>query len=547
MTKKTKLDRSIIDELIVDRVGRRAQFMRPWNDPQSPMSYITGVTIEQGTKDLSREVVIYWVDGGLPEYFSLPGLNPAPIVFSARYIEIGATLLGLFNSEVSDIIATDILPPATERHALQVVAELVLRGGDASTAAYLFARSLTIPAMSMWPSTIRRIEEELINETYMTIWFYALLHEIGHVYVEERGDERALSADELRERVRTILKQEDYSPATIDEIASHFNIRFGNPLHLDELEVEIAADKFAFDKLMRSSQHRPTSYGAALLALSVIDMFNVFIILNICAVGARHITDPTTNLYYEQWLIIGFHVRLNCLADYMATLLASLPSEDPAYSQPISFWENFLAEGSRRHKDRLDAIEHGLNRAMTHVYHAEDREVGLGELIRSIFSEENAANEPLSGVELTRFMDLADSLEISHPDLELLRKLLPAQQASVQTIQRAFYSLWIRDTAGLKHLYYLQGKRGYLVFIFCERTSLYDDFRSRVRKSIPPNNTLEEVIIQSAWEFDVTTICTRAIPPERRAAARILIEGSPLFDRLINETLNDFRRTSIPG
>jgi hypothetical protein len=268
-------------------------------------------------------------------------------------------------------------------------------------------------------------------------------------------------------------------------------------------------------------------------------MFNVFTIINICAVAARHITDPTVDAQYEKWLTTGFHVRASYLASYMATRLASLPSEDPAYSQTISFWENFLSVGSRQYHDRLDAISHGLGQAMRYVYHAEHRENGLGERIRSIFLEDRTV-VLISQLELKRFMDLVDSLEISHPDLELLRKLLPARKSSIKSAQRTFYSLWIRDSNGLKRLYSIQGKHGYLVFIFCTSTSLYDDFTDQIRRSIPSGSVLEEVMIRSVWEFDIITICTRAIPPSQRAATRILIEGSPLFERLINEAIKGF-------
>jgi hypothetical protein len=545
MSQTSKLDRSIIDELVADRVGRRARHMRAWDDPESPLGYIARVTLEQAAKGLSREMVIYWIEGGLPEYFSLPGLNPAPIIFSARYIEICETLLRIWASEESDLIAEDILAPCTQRYALQIVAELALRGGDASTAAYLFARSLTDNAMLMAPSSIKHIEEELMNETFMALWFFVLLHEIGHVHTEERSGEKLLSLTDVREAVEFTMTTEGYSSEMIAEITGHLDARGGNPLHPDQLGPEVAADKFAFETLMRSSQHRPTADSTAILAISVFDLFNVFTILNMCAAAARHITDPTSNLRYDQWLIMGFHVRANFLLRHVATLLAALPSEQGwADSQSASFWESFLAAGSRRHESRLRAVQSGLDQALEQAYRAEIREIGVGERVRSILLDSNSTEGLLGQVELKRFMELADSLEISHPDLEFLRTLLPpTRRRSVHTTQLEFYSLWIRDSSGLKRLLTLEGGKGYLAFIFCMRTSLYYDFKNLIGDNLPSDCILDEVIIKSAWEFDVFTICARAVPISQRASTRIVVEGSNVFDRLIKEAFQNLRGT----
>ena len=208
-----KLGTSIVDGLISDQVGPRARWRHISSELLTPMN----VTIEEATKDLPREVIVYWVDGGLPENFSLPGLDPAPIVFNTRFIEIGATMSRMIRAEE---FAVELLPPLAERISLQVSAELVLKGGDAATASYLFARSLLVGGSTvLLPSTIDSLELEKKNESYMTVWFYALLHEMGHVYAESRdGDERVLSKAALRQRIDAALEEFRYPPDLVDKL-----------------------------------------------------------------------------------------------------------------------------------------------------------------------------------------------------------------------------------------------------------------------------------------------------------------------------------------
>ncbi len=522
-----KLDAAILDSLISDQVGPHASWHNVIGDFLTPMS----VTIEEVTRDLPKEVIVYWVNGGLPENFSLPGLDPAPIVFNTRFIEIGATMLRMIRAKE---FAIELLPAVAERISLQVSAELVLKGGDAATASYLFARSLVVGGGTViLPSTVDSLEYDKKNESYMTVWFYALLHEIGHVYVEIRdGDERVISEETLQQRTEEALEEFRYPPDLVDRLNRWLESRgIRHSLHPDQLEAETAADLFAVRSLWRATHAvmekdgQAAKFNPARLGLCIIEMFNVLAMLNNCALTTRGVTDSAVDMRDEPWINVANRIRAGILVQYMSMLLAGGPDDLEA----VSRWENVFVAWSQENKDRLDAMESGQARAMRQILWPAERDSDIGDRLCHLTD----IPDTLAKIELRRFIALADALAISHPDLELLRAI--SDQAPLRPMQRKYHILWIRRANGSSFPFGLASKYGYLVFVFTARTPLYQYFRDESATGLAADFSLHEVTLAEEWEWDVITICVRAVPPELRERARIVIEGSPLFDRLMKE------------
>ena len=271
---------------------------------------------------------------------------------------------------------------------------------------------------------------------------------------------------------------------------------------------------------------RAVEFNPARLGMCIIEMFNVLAMLNNCALTIRRVTDPAADMRDEPWVNVANRIRAEILVRIMSVLLAGETDDLEA----VSRWKDAFVAASQQDKDRLDSMESGQARAMRQILWPAERDRNIGAQLCHLA---DTPSNVLGLIELGRFIALADALAISHPDLELLRVV--SGQSSVQPIPREYYTLWLRHSDGLSYPFGLASKYGYLVFVFATRSTLYQYFRDESAIGLAPGISLEEVTIPAEWEWDIITICAQAIPSELRETARIVIDGSPLFDRLMNE------------
>src|SRR5215213_3958835 len=126
---------AILDRLVGNKAGPGTRVYAMTGTNPTPMSVVTACA----QSAIERALAVYWIDGGAPRNLSMPTLEPAPVLFSARFVELGATLFRLLTN---NMLAPDLVTSFSERTNLQVLAELLLQAGDPSTAGYLFTRSL---------------------------------------------------------------------------------------------------------------------------------------------------------------------------------------------------------------------------------------------------------------------------------------------------------------------------------------------------------------------------------------------------------------------
>ncbi|MFI9508469.1 hypothetical protein [Nocardia sp. NPDC052566] len=514
----TELDPSILDVLIRDHLPPDALFSRMSRDHRTPMV----VALETAERELAREVAIYWVEGGAPEMFSLPGLMPAPITFSTRFLTASAQLLSLrrLHSAASDI---ELL---AERFALQFIAELTLSHGDPVAASYLIARSLLIPSgIQLMPMTVLELENTPRNEIYMTVWFFGLLHEIGHVHAYEHGWSGAVPDDLIEESVADVLDMVA-DPALSRQINDRLkNSGIAHSLDTAVLREEIDADLFAVRTLILAttavvSEEGKRDFDYVDHACVILEMFAALTMLNRCVTAAMAAGAMEDRLRADPWAGNSYLVRAQVIATYLAGSIA----DSGAAAEEIYDTIRRRVEKSAVN----DACERGISRAMRQAMFPAERERGLMDRLIS------TPPDVVSGMQIQPFLDLAAALQVEDPDIEALREVCLGSEIPAD---RHFLALWVREPDGATAPFGLQTRHGFTIFLF-ETVPLFEAF---YEASLPlrPGFVLERAVVIGRTAFEAAVACAAAIPPEYAGQLRVVVEGTALFDRLLRSLADD--------
>ena len=419
---------ALLAEVVRAEVGRHTAFHVYDTRLGSPM----GLVLRHALADCGTDVVVVWVDGGLPRMTSLPDWRPPIVIFSSRQVEIAAAYRNLL---VSTPVNGRLLTELSERVTLRILAELTLHEGDPSLAAYFEARSLAgqdffIPTNN----TLMDLELATKDEAYASVWFFGLLHELGHVTVSGgAGPTAAVPRDEIRRKIDAGIAASPAfaGPPDAPWLTGRRDDDPHDPLALDHLAVEIACDRFAVDRLHASATElmargpRPLDY--LLFAREVVALLNVLSITEICARTARMASPhPPDRAHQEAALLtpVAIHVRTTFLLEHLARTFRSLvpPGEPPAQA-PLDRWTALLADQAAPDPERLEASERGLARAQRQAFFPWEREVGL---LHRLVNELS----PLARVDLRDFVKLADEAGVRHADIEQLRQIAARGAAS---------------------------------------------------------------------------------------------------------------------
>lgn len=517
------MDQARLDETVRASLSSGADVWRMGRDHVTPMS----ITIDEATKGLDRDIEVYWVDGGVPETFQLSGLSPAPIVFSTRFIEVAATLYRL---QRSNEFSAELLAMLSERVNLQLIAELTLRHGHAPAAAYLFGRSLlAAPGLSLPSSTLHALEIEPVDESYMTVWFYGLLHEIGHVYADAHGSQDVINDEELADRTASGIDDAGFPhELTVelrDRLATKGKRHSASP---ETLREEIAADLFGVHALFRATvammnrAGRIADFDPLRLALCVIEMFNVLAMLNYCKVAAFAAAGVGPDVRDNPWANVAYRVRIERIVDFIAALSAGHGGDPAAMAAAIR-------AASGQTEQHIAAVECGHARAMRQGFWPVERDVQLLDRIRALPGE-----KLFELTDVDRFAVLAADLGIDHPDIAALRAAVAGESADTE---RHFRGLWIRRPDGVALPFGVLTDRGYTVFVFASDLERYDDFSRLSAAAVHADCQLEETLIlaRTAWEAQI--VVARAVAEHYQDRTLVVVEGCASFDRLMSDLL----------
>jgi len=170
-------DEALADVVMRTRVGQAAAFRRYDRSIKTPMNFV----LDRARKQVDQDFDVYWIDGGLPELFSLTGLAKPIVGYSTRYVEL---LYFVRKAVVSAALDAALLQDMAERVCLRVMAEFALRDGSADWAVRAVLQSMigeTIHVADIPGTALMDMEAQPIEEAYMATWFFGLAHEVGHL------------------------------------------------------------------------------------------------------------------------------------------------------------------------------------------------------------------------------------------------------------------------------------------------------------------------------------------------------------------------------
>ena len=274
---------SIIEDLIRSQVGKSAKYQVYDRQIRNPMNFV----LDEAEKQAKKKFTVYWVDGGIPENFSLIGLDPTPVVFNRRFLEI-ASFLRKIITESS--FSHDIRSELSERLCLRLISELSLSYGDPKFAALSFVKSIIEQSVYVpTADVLNELELSSINEAYMTNWFFGLTHEIGHMVSD---DMKGSFSDELLQ----VIFEEGLNKFSVfpEELKREARERFkqsGSRLSIDNMRLEAVSDIHAISILLYATLNIMREAGKAIryeqFVMEVMVFINVLIIFQRCSDMAK--------------------------------------------------------------------------------------------------------------------------------------------------------------------------------------------------------------------------------------------------------------------
>lgn len=522
----------ILEEAVRSHVGPFADVQRIVRRYHTPML----VAIDEALSDMHSDVAVFWVDGGLPEMFSMPGLKPPVVIFNSRYVEISVLFRNLMLDEV---ISSEMIAESSERICLQVMSELVLRYGDPSLAAYLNSRAIVGQSIFYnTGSSIMDLEAAKKDEAYMAFWFFGLLHEIGHIatldshkYLIDDVDQDIVS--EGIERHLSVFPV--YSDMPKSFWFPEGNSDAGHPLQPEPLIVEMACDAFAARKLLLSTARVAEEVGRAgvdprAFSVEILAMLNAISMMEICHRAVRNVIDLPRNIAQQQKLIlnpVALAVRSSALSHELSHLLgAAYPNLPP--DKAAKMWLDFYATWLDGVQGRLGQIEAGLARAMRQLFFPWEREAGLAHKLHASLRESGGAMEQL---QLEKFCRLADDLNVVHSDVDFLRHAGKIDENG----PLVYLVFWATASNGSNAPFLLETKYGYIIFAFLGNSKILKTYHEISERWLPPDFSMETAAVLCDSEYELCPRLLKEVPGQYRSKAVVVVEGSPRFGQWMDE------------
>src|SRR4029453_17888788 len=219
---------------------------------RSPMNLV----LDEVARQLEREFVLIWVDGGSPDVFVLTSPERVVTVWSTRHLELSAAFRALLVDDAWSAVRVEL----AERLVLKVVAELSLRDGDNELAARCLLGAGVGQQLSIGDSNVMAdldvADPARMDEAYMALWFMGLAHEFGHGLPAAAHQTGALSDSEILRDLREGLESMSAAPTfpfQIDEVVSAAARDPAHPLHPGHVRGEVVADVFGVSVVLQAT------------------------------------------------------------------------------------------------------------------------------------------------------------------------------------------------------------------------------------------------------------------------------------------------------
>lgn len=531
-----------LEKILANLAGNKAIYWLYERSVDNPMNYV----IREAETRLSTTVSVYWVDGGPPRNFFLPGFTTNPIAYSSRYLEICAILRQLI---VSDIVQGQ-RQELSERICLRLMAELSLHHGVADWTVPAFVKSII--GQSLHIPTLGAILEELElaprNEAYMATWFFGLAHEIGHAFTldGEMFELGLLSDPSIESALEDALAGFIHYPDELKAAALQQakQDRDSGPLGTAHLRDEAMADIFAAQVLLSATANYMHEHGDEMdieqfLAEMTI-IFNIVVLIGSCrrtVLVASQAQSDRNARDVALFLPVAMHVRALLWTQYLIDLIAvRLTESEEQWHQVVGDVTEWIADINNSFADTLNDIESGLARAMRFVLFPVEREPNL---LRKFAEEVSGRDGIMARIEGGWFCELASSLEIQDPLLQKLAAIVARQDGEMGEEMDEFVYVvpWVTGPNGFDRPFGLDTKYGHLVFVFLNQDDLYHAYFEGSAASLASGFTLTEVAVLANDTSQLSQELAKRMPSGLRFG--VLVEGTDLFHRMIDELFDD--------
>jgi hypothetical protein len=342
----------VLDTVVRGRVGPGCQITRLELD-RDRVGPLTAVIV-RAQLEVTKQFVVYKATGGPPRSFSLPGLDPAPVVWSVA--ETGMTTALARTLDTASLARLD-LERASEALCLHILADFAADRGFTQTPRRLraLAGGLGVNALLLAP-TAQEADQGISTEMRMTSSWFGLLHEAGHVLWFTDLRHRVLTDRELDTQIRAAS-------------AEHPQARHRKPLDLDHLHQEICADVACVNWLWSTTKTMMPIWtgndaNAIRFVLAVAATFCAFAIVNLCGQVADDCAS--TDGFADQIaaeedqfaLRVGFQVRLTIAIDLATRLAVQDLGEEVQSALPMP-----LSHLRRRFDEMLTGFEYARHEA----------------------------------------------------------------------------------------------------------------------------------------------------------------------------------------
>jgi len=509
--------------------------------------------LDEVERQIGPRFSVYWVDGGPPEVFCLPGITPSPVIFSTRYLSLTAFIRHLF---VTHWLKGEVLLEVTEQATLKLMAEMALRHGDPDYAVLAFVKSVT--KKGIWlddGDQMQALEYEKKNEAYMATWFYGLVHELGHLHPTQLTSFDAgkiFSDDWMAESIAIALDGFAAYPEAMKQGALDLARLPGSDsvLSIAQLREEGLADIFACSVLFRTTfdimrEIGQDKFSIAQFIQEMMIFLNILAVIDRCrrvAIIASAMSPDSATLMELALHPVSIGVRTLMLRQYLSlSATAYLFNTDDPTPEQVDRVEKMMNEINEHFVETVNTVDSGVARAMEFSLFPERREDDwvLLEAFRKAISK-SAPNSVPSLLEAKKFCDLAAELGKEGKLLMALREITVNPEKPLRPDPAGdllYFVPWVEGPNGFSRPFGLHTKHGHLVFVFHEQAELYEAFFGPSAEMLKTGFTLKRAVVPVPHMERLGPALAAHMPSGE--PFQIIVEGTEEFAEYMKELADD--------
>lgn len=513
------LDDALLERIARSQVGDGVRLWRQERGTDSPVN----TALDLVDQALPGPYAVFWTDGGPPEMFALPDLKPAVVVVSHRHLEMTAQLREILISRAFD---NEHLAAVGEQLTLRMMAELLLRYGDPGLACQFLAESLSDVLIHPAPVTLRDLQAAPIDERYASVWFHALLHELGHVYIRHFPATKLLDDPYFGPLYEATIAAYGDSPYLRGEMET--------PGALDHavLRAELSADVFAVRLLFVVAGRLLHRYGGrdrlevGELANDILLTFHAMQFINNCVAAARGFRTMLAGRLGS----VAADVRVNVLLDFLARCIASRGDMTSVTEAEVMQVHRMLFGMHDVIARRVTVFDSGHVRALRRRLVVFERRRNAIDRLAQALEQEIGGEFALS--EVRRFLALAESLQVRHRDLDLLAELAAdgAKPTELLGERQRVYQIAGLTGNGVNMPFGLTRRDGaYVAFVFATDSPILDTFIRDLQPNLQPGFELVKGAVISPTDQNAVIMIAASLPELQRSRLEVVFEGSAEF------------------